>query len=143
MNSILTDTLEELENEYWGEPSYPSHLVTTLHKIRTIPLGRLTIEQLRMAIGQRMSLDYLIPLAIEKLQEEPLAAGDMYEGDLLFNLLTRVPDPYFNQNKPAAKFMCEIATQAETCLKAKCDADVDQVDINILAAIKSYLKKFQ
>jgi hypothetical protein len=34
-------------------------------------------------IGQDFGLDYLIPLAIEKLKENILAEGDFYPGDLL------------------------------------------------------------
>ena len=34
-------------------------------------------------IEQDISLNYLIPLAIEQLQRDPLVAGDYYPGDLL------------------------------------------------------------
>ncbi len=34
-------------------------------------------------IGQSFGLAYLVPLAIEKLRENILAEGDLYEGDLL------------------------------------------------------------
>jgi hypothetical protein len=34
-------------------------------------------------IGQGIGLPFLIPLAVERLEEEPLAAGDFYAGDLL------------------------------------------------------------
>lgn len=38
-------------------------------------------------IGQSIGLKYLVPKALEHLQENPLAAGDFFEGDLLFALL--------------------------------------------------------
>jgi hypothetical protein len=34
-------------------------------------------------IGQGIGLPYLVPLALERLEWEPLAAGDFYPGDLL------------------------------------------------------------
>jgi hypothetical protein len=34
-------------------------------------------------IGQGIGLPFLMPLAVERLEEEPLAAGDYYPGDLL------------------------------------------------------------
>jgi len=45
-----------------------------------------------------MSLTYLVPLAIEHLQRDPLAAGDFYQGDLLKNVLS--VDPQFWQTRP-------------------------------------------
>ena len=38
-------------------------------------------------IGQNIGLDYLMPIAIEQLQRNPLAAGDFYPGDLLEKVL--------------------------------------------------------
>jgi hypothetical protein len=38
-------------------------------------------------IGQNIGLDHLIPLAIEKLKQNPLAEGNFYPGDLLVNVL--------------------------------------------------------
>jgi hypothetical protein len=34
-------------------------------------------------IGQRFCLEYLIPLALEQLEKDPLVEGDFYRGDLL------------------------------------------------------------
>lgn len=81
-------TLQELEGQDWGDGSYfPSHLVLTTHALRRKPLRDFTIEDLRIMIGQNLSLEYLVPLAIEQLHLDPLAAGDFYEGDLLASVL--------------------------------------------------------
>lgn len=92
-------TLQELEGKDWGDGSYfPSHLVLTTHALRRKPLRDFTIEDLRIMIGQNLSLEYLIPLAIEQLQLDPLAAGDFYEGDLLASVLKVESD--FWQKQP-------------------------------------------
>jgi hypothetical protein len=80
-------TLEELDGEVWGEPEFNSYLVTNCHRLRRIPLRNFTVEDLRLMIGQGFSLEYLVPLAIEHLEENPLAEGDFYPGDLLKNVL--------------------------------------------------------
>jgi len=80
-------TLQELEGQDWGEPNFPSYLVRTCHALRRKPLRDFTVEDLRIMIGQNISLNYLMPLAIEQLQRDPLAAGDFYPGDLLANVL--------------------------------------------------------
>lgn len=84
----LDKTLEELERSNWGEPNFPSYLVTTCHKLRRKKLKDFTVEDLRIMIGQNIGLPFLMPLAIEILKESPLAAGDFYAGDLLNSVLS-------------------------------------------------------
>jgi hypothetical protein len=76
-------SLQELEKDDWGEPTHDSYLVTTVHRLRRKPLAEFTVEELRIVIGQKIGLPFLIPLAVERLEEEPLAAGDFHPGDLL------------------------------------------------------------
>ena len=38
-------------------------------------------------IGQNIGLSYLVPLALEYLEKDPLAEGDFYPGDLLASVL--------------------------------------------------------
>jgi contact-dependent growth inhibition (CDI) system CdiI-like immunity protein len=82
-----TKTLQELEGQDWGEPNFPSHLVTTCHALRRKPLRDFTVEDLRIMIGQNIGLQYLVPLAVEHLRRDPFVAGDFYEGDLLAAVL--------------------------------------------------------
>jgi len=92
-------TLQELEGQDWGDGSYfPSHLVLATHALRRKPLRDFTIEDLRIMIGQNIGLEYLVPLAIEHLQHDPLAVGDFYEGDLLASVLK--VEPGFWQKRP-------------------------------------------
>jgi hypothetical protein len=76
-------SLQQLDGEDWGEPAYNSHLVTECHRLRRVPLCRFTVEDLRIMIGQHISLEYLMPLALEHLRADPFAEGDYYPGDLL------------------------------------------------------------
>jgi hypothetical protein len=80
-------TLEELEGDNWGDPTYGSHVVMTCHAIRRKRVCDLTVEELRLAIGQEMGLAFLLPAAVSHLQREPLAAGDFFPGDLLVKVL--------------------------------------------------------
>jgi hypothetical protein len=79
--------LQELEQHDWGEPTFSSHLVQTCHRLRRKPLNEFSVEDLRIMIGQGIGLHFLIPIAIERLEEEPLAEGDLYAGDLLTAVL--------------------------------------------------------
>ena len=85
-------TLTELEGLDWGEPDYPSHLVVTCHEMRHKPIRELTDGEIRMAIGQQFSLPTLVPLALERLEPNPLLEADFDEGDLWKVVLLAKPD---------------------------------------------------
>ena len=59
--------------------------------MRRRPIGELTVEDMRLLIGQDRGLPHLLPLVLEVLRENPMAEGHMYEGDLLSAVLTRNP----------------------------------------------------
>lgn len=48
-------------------------------------------------IGQQFSLEHLLPIALQLLEKEPLAAGDFYPGDLLCSVL-KVGAEYYEEN---------------------------------------------
>jgi hypothetical protein len=83
-------SLEELERDHWSVPSGgETRLMATVRGLRCKPIGGLTVEDMRLLIRQDVGLAYLLPLAVEVLRVDPLAEGDMYEGDLLAAVLTR------------------------------------------------------
>ena len=84
---FLDKTLEELDGENWGEPTFQSTLVLECHRARRIPLKDFTDEDLRRLIGQKFSLDYVVPLALMRLVNEPFC-GDWYPGDVLDAVLS-------------------------------------------------------
>jgi hypothetical protein len=91
-------TLTDLEGKDWGPPTADSHLVTECHRLRHVPLKDLTIEDLRMLIGQGIGLTFLVPLAIDRLDENPWVEGHMYPGDLLKAVAT-VPPAFWEENR--------------------------------------------
>ncbi|MDB5339861.1 MAG: hypothetical protein JWN70_5480 [Planctomycetaceae bacterium] len=80
-------TLDELEGDVWGAPTFDSYLVTTCHRLRTKPVDDFTVEDLRIMIGQKIGLEYLMPKALGVLEAEPLAEGDFFPGDLLGSVM--------------------------------------------------------
>jgi hypothetical protein len=75
-----------------------------VHELRRRPVGQLGIEDLRVLVAQRVGLDVLVPLALARLEENPLAEGDFYPGDLLVAVL-RVPPAYW-QSRPERRPGC-------------------------------------
>ena len=90
-------TLTQLERNDWGSPPYDSFLVTECHRLRHVPLRDFTVENLRILIGQHISLEYTVPLALEHLARDPMVSGDMYPGDLL-KAVQGIDDDFWAQN---------------------------------------------
>ncbi|MGV3561046.1 contact-dependent growth inhibition system immunity protein [Larkinella arboricola] len=80
-------TLEILEDQYWEEPLLADSRHQKIHALRQTPLNQFSTEDIRMMIAHGMSLPYLIPLAIERLNKNLFAEGDYYPGDLLQSVL--------------------------------------------------------
>lgn len=106
-NNWKSKTIEALEKDYWGEPDYDSHLVTTCYKLRKKLLKDFDTEDLRIMIGQNIGLLYLITLALEVLDDNILADGDFYKGDLLKAVLTSKPE-FWKKDVESWKRMCKI-----------------------------------
>jgi hypothetical protein len=90
-------TLNELDPPAWGPPTYDSGLVIRCHELREKPLSDFTVEDLRIMIGQQISLRHLVPRAISVLEEDPLAEGNYYAGDLL-NAVLSIDAQYWRTN---------------------------------------------
>lgn len=58
-------------------------------------------------IGQRIGLPHLVPLALDVLEQDPLAEGDFYPGDLLRNVC-RVPDSYWAEHPDQAARLARL-----------------------------------
>jgi CDI immunity proteins len=81
-------TLDTVDPPVWGPaPSDATLLVKRCHELRTKPLRDFTVEDLCIMIGQQIALNHLVPLALERLQADPLVRGDCYPGDLLASVL--------------------------------------------------------
>lgn len=100
-------TLEKIEQHDWGDPTVDTYLVTTCHRLRRKPLDQFTVEDLRIMIGQKISLPILIPIAVEVLEADPLAEGDYFPGDLLAMVLS-VDDSFWASHVDYSKRMTGV-----------------------------------
>jgi hypothetical protein len=104
------NSIEQLENDYWKDVGFPSNLVEKCFYYRKIPVSELSVEQLRLLIGQQIGLPYTVPKAISVLQGDILAEGDYYPGDLL-NSLLGLPEEYWNQSPNEKTKLLELLRQ--------------------------------
>jgi len=95
--SFMNKTLTQLENNDWGEPEHHTSVVKCAHRLRNIPLGKLSAGDIRFLLGQEIGMNYVLPLAITLLEDNPILETDYYEGDLLCSTL-RLNAKYFNSD---------------------------------------------
>ncbi|RLK58064.1 contact-dependent growth inhibition system immunity protein [Actinokineospora cianjurensis] len=76
-------TLNELDGDWGPPPPDTTRLVRTTHQLRTVPVGELDDEALRLLVLQKISLRILLPHALTLLEADPLLAGHLYLGALL------------------------------------------------------------
>ncbi|WP_051269837.1 contact-dependent growth inhibition system immunity protein [Flavobacterium suncheonense] len=114
-NKWLDKSLEVLENQFWKEINFSSHLIKTCNELRKKQLKEFEVEDLRIMIGQNISLKYLIPLAIIELEQNILAEGDFYEGDLLISVL-KSDTNYWKKEIENWKTVCDLFRRNEQYL---------------------------
>jgi hypothetical protein len=83
-NNWQNRSIEALEKYSYGDPATaPTGLIRRCLEYVKVPISNLTIEQLRKLIGQQIGLVYLIPLALDELENDIMVQGNLYPGDLL------------------------------------------------------------
>jgi hypothetical protein len=83
----MSNTIEQLEGQIWGEPEYDSHVVTNSHRLRKKPIDQFSVEDLRFMIGQNIGTRYLMPRALGLLEQNPVVEDYHYPGELLQSVL--------------------------------------------------------
>jgi len=106
-------TLEQIEDRHWGDPSADAtRLIKTVYELRHKPIGAMDTEDLRVLLLQQESLDVLVPVALTRLEQNPLAEGDFYPGDLLTAVL-KIPQKYWQQHPDQRSRASAVITAVE------------------------------
>jgi len=135
-DSCMAD-FEPEEAKYILEPDRRlTSLESWYHDKRLVPFGELSAWDVSRAITQRICLEQLVPIAIELLQENPMA-GEWYEGDLL-DAMRKVPIAYWSTHigqRDAMKIVCERVVEHEDYKNDQADIDsiLDELKKNLTA----------
>jgi len=92
--STTNQSLDQLEHTQWSAPTQDTYVTSNVYRLRRLPLNQYRIEDLRLMIGQQIGAAFLVPLALDHLELDPLAKGDFYPGDLVV-AVTRLPDAFW------------------------------------------------
>ena len=106
--------IEQLENSIWPEPDFPSSLVAKCHALRKIPICEMSAEDLRLLIGQKIGLPFIVPVALEILLDDPICAGT-FHGDLLLHVL-RIETSFWNENPMLYQELVSVVSELEQAI---------------------------
>lgn len=120
-------SIEELENDYWEDSDYDSYVVQTCQKARKKPISQLSEEEIRLLIGQKIGLRYLIPIALSIVGENPFAEITFFEGDLLVQLL-RLSYSDWKENKEELENFQIIVKENLEEIKVRREIDNELID---------------
>lgn len=94
----LRKSLSELEGNDWGDaPEGATLLIKRVHALRQKPIFDLSDEDLRLLLGQGEGLQWLVPIALGRLELDPCASGDMAPGALR-EQLARISAEYWQRH---------------------------------------------
>jgi hypothetical protein len=130
-------SLQDLENDDWGEPTYDSYLVRTVHALRRKPIATLTVEDLRIMLGQSVGVTHLVPLALKHLEEDPFVAGHFYSGDLL-SVVLQVGPQYWRSYPAEAARLAKVAACAAANLDQREETDETKNHLRALLAARPW-----
>lgn len=117
-NNWRDKTLEYLEKETWSPHDSDSRLIRRTKELRKVPLSTFETEDLRIMIGQQLSLDYVIPLALDTLKVDLFAEGDYFEGDLLKNVLA-IETGFWDNNKDYWQTLHDLIKDSRSAIAEK------------------------
>lgn len=134
----MDKSIEELENDFLGEPAFGSYTVTACHRARQKPLSELSAEDIRLLLGQKIGLKYILPLAMELIEKEPLREVTFFEGDMLCQLL-RLDEVHWRDNEAEFEILKKIVRENYEVIMGR--GDISEEDMRIIINGKAISRK--
>jgi len=87
-------------------------LISVCEKAINKKLKDLSPNEIRVLVGQSISLSYVVPLALDLLERDPLIFAGRYKGDLLVRVLD-IPKSFWIENQELNDRMVELKITVE------------------------------
>lgn len=131
-------TLDEMEGVVWGPPTFDSGLVIRCHALRCKPVDEFSLDDIRVMIGQNISLPILVPLALQVMEVDPLVETRGAPGGLLWGVLNA--DRGSLANSPQLLERIRAVTERAARMLQSGETDLDsQEQLQLMGRIKEYL----
>lgn len=80
-------TIEQIENDFWDDGEFPTGLVERISQLRKKRICEFNDDDLRIAIQQRICLELIMPIAVDRIRQDLLLEAFYYPGDLLMAIV--------------------------------------------------------
>lgn len=117
-------TLEELSGISLDEPRLNSYVVRTASRVSKKPIGKISAEEIRLLIGQRIGVKYLLHRAVLILENNPLIETGYFEGDLMMALLELEPEAWSENELDYSLFRSLVSHHKSELLTTMIPADL-------------------
>lgn len=133
-------SISQLGGWTWTQPipdEGDSSVVKRFYALRNTPIGTLSPADLRFLIGQHECLEFLVPMALGLLANDPWLEAEGYPGDLLSALLRiQHPPQYWSKGNKELPRFSSIAREA---LRSTPNG-ISRKDIRLLESVASSLE---
>ena len=99
-----------------NEQGVQSGVVLRTKGLWSSPFGLLTNDDLRFLIDQELGLEHTIPVALDRLADNPLNSGDSYVGDLLVAIIN-VPHSFWLAHPELNDRVADFSPRLESVLR--------------------------
>lgn len=95
MATATEKSIAELERKHWPKLGpEASHFHRRCYDAVTKPISTLSVADLRLLISQDIGLGFVVPIALEIVEKDPLLESEHFRGDLLTAILSASKDFY-------------------------------------------------
>ena len=115
MDGSRDRSIAELEGLHVEKGAYELGSLAWLSRALVSPIGQLGVPDLRLLVSHGRGLPHLMPIALERLERDPFAAGDHGPGDLL-TVTCLVDDAYWSAHEPERARLLAVLDHAEAAL---------------------------
>ena len=107
-------SIQELENDFWpDQKEYPTGLVERCHRYRKIKIKDLQIHQIITLLIQDIGSDYLMPLVLERMDND-ISEEDDFDGSSFLESIDFFSDEIFKRNPEMYKATLELLERKQT-----------------------------
>ena len=133
---MIPTTFREMEMAEGLLPSSEvihTSLTRWYERIRCVPLSAFGIEDLCRSVRQVLYPEYVVPVAVKAVEEDPLA-GELYEGELV-HAFESIPDGFWREHRQLAARLLAVMEGAIPRLSGDTKEDVAAAVVRVEAAM--------